>query len=107
MRAGSTRILRNLSYVDEKGNVQNVLSAGLPADNNRLQQLALEGYLRYNTKLIRWTEWFVHLQRITRILMRNQLEWVQDPVVMRHDALSESVTDYGHDHRGFSLDDFE
>jgi hypothetical protein len=39
--------------------------------------------------------------------MRNQLEWLQDPVVMKHEALSEKVTDYGSNNRGFNLDDFE
>lgn len=71
-----------------------------------LAQLSTEGYLRYNSKLVRYTEWFIQLQRIVRLLMRKQLEWVQDPVVQGNEAISEEVTEY----KGvntFNLADYE
>ncbi len=89
-----------LQYMDKEGKLKQV-------DAKDEKPFEYEGYLRYNTKLIRWTDWFVELQRCTRVLMRQQLEWVQDPVVIKHDALSEQVTDYGSDNKGFTLDDFE
>ncbi len=100
-------LLKNLSYVDKNGVVKDVITSANQHNSGKLQLLALEGYLRYNTRFIRWTEWFVQLQRVTRILMRAQLEWLQDPVVMKHEALSEKVTDYGSNNQGFNLDDFE
>jgi hypothetical protein len=53
-----------------------------------------EGYLRYNSKLVGFIEWFAHLQRILRMLMRKQLEWVSDPVVHDNDAIAEEVTEF-------------
>jgi hypothetical protein len=99
---GITPTISGLSYQDAKNDITEV-----NANPDKLQQFALEGYLRYNSKFVRWTEWFVHLQRVARILMRNQLEWMQDPVVLKHDALSENVTEYRSDNKGFQLDDFE
>lgn len=75
---------------------------------NRTKNLfALEGYMRYNTNLIRYTEWFANLQRITRVFLRRQLEWVKDPLVSANNALSEEVTEYTDNNEGFRIDEFE
>lgn len=66
-----------------------------------------EGYYRYNTKLVRWVEWFAQLQRVTRLLMRSQLEWVADPVVHGSDAIAAEVTEYKTKDSTFTLDDYE
>jgi hypothetical protein len=59
-----------------------------------VEDVSYEGYLRYNSKLVGFIEWFAHLQRVLRMLMRNQLEWVQDPVVHDNDAIAEEVTEF-------------
>jgi hypothetical protein len=64
------------------------------------------GYTRYNTILVRYIEWFVHLQRVMRLLMRNQLEWVNDPIVHKSNAISEQVTEYN-SNKSFDIDDFQ
>jgi hypothetical protein len=64
------------------------------------------GSTRYNTKIVRYLEWFVHLQRIMRLLMRKQLLWVNDPIVHKSHALSEDVTEYKNQNR-FQIKDFE
>ena len=64
------------------------------------------GYDRYNTNLVRWLEMFVQSQRIVRLFMRNQLEWVQDPVVHGTVSISEDVTEYKNNNV-FKLEDFE
>ncbi|MGL5935429.1 MAG: hypothetical protein ACRCZI_07375 [Cetobacterium sp.] len=66
-----------------------------------------EGYYRYHTKLVRWVEWFAQLQRVTRMLMRSQLEWVNDPVVRKHEAIAPEVTEFKTKISSFNLDDFE
>jgi hypothetical protein len=64
------------------------------------------GYGRYNTVLVRYIEWFVHLQRVMRMLMREQLEWVSDPIVHKSNAIGESITEYD-SNRSFTIKDFE
>jgi hypothetical protein len=77
-----------------------ILPAGVPA------QWTQTGYQRYNTILVRYIEWFVHLQRVMRLLMRNQLEWVNDPIVHKSNAISEQVTEYD-SNKSFDIDDFQ
>jgi hypothetical protein len=64
------------------------------------------GESRYNTKIVRYLEWFVHLQRIMRLLMRKQLLWVNDPIVHKSYALAEDVTEYKNQNR-FQIKDFD
>jgi hypothetical protein len=100
--AAAGRIVKSLSYMKTDGDVEEVYSAS--ANSHRL---GLEGYLRYNTRLVRWIEWIAQAQRVVRILMRQQLEWIQDPVVREHNAIAESTTEFGSDNRGYMLQDFE
>ena len=64
------------------------------------------GYQRYHTTIVRYTEWFVHLQRVMRLLMRDQLNWVNDPIVHRSNVINEQVTEYSSNAK-FELSDFE
>jgi hypothetical protein len=64
------------------------------------------GFHRYQTSLVRYIEWFVHLQRVMRLLMRDQLTWMSDPIVHKSDALHESVTEY-ESNRKYRIEDFE
>jgi hypothetical protein len=100
---GLNPLVDNLSYIGQDGKEKNVYSG----NNAVTHRLGLEGYLRYNTRLVRWIEWPAQIQRVVRILMRQQLEWIQDPIVYEHNALAEGVTEYGSDNRGYMLADFE
>ena len=64
------------------------------------------GQERYNTYIVRYMEWFVHLQRYMRYIMRNQLAWVSDPIAHRNNAITESITEY-EGNRIFNLQEFE
>jgi hypothetical protein len=72
-----------------------------------LVDYAYKGFLRYNSKLVRYLEWFTQLQRISRYIMRDELEWVQDPVVQGSDALAEEVTEFRNNNDVFSLEEYE
>jgi hypothetical protein len=95
-------ILDNLNYLDSNGKLANI-----SFEAKQLNNLGYQGYLRYNTRLVRWIEWFCNIQRVIRILMRKNLEWVQDPVVNQHDALAEETTEYSPGNLGYRLQDFE
>lgn len=88
-----------LTYLDKDNKLENTSVAD--------HKYGLEGFLRYNTRLVRWIEWTVHVQRLIRIMLRNQLEIVQDPVISSIDVLSEDATEYRSDNKGYSLADFE
>ena len=64
------------------------------------------GKERYKTYIVRYMEWFVHLQRYMRYIMRNQLAWVSDPIAHKNNAISESITEY-EGNRIFNLQEFE
>ena len=64
------------------------------------------GYVRYQTIIVRYIEWFVHLQRVMRLLMRDQLTWVNDPIVHRSNALNDQITEYASNNK-FDISDFE
>jgi hypothetical protein len=98
-------ILRSLGHINPDGTYQEDLAYVAGVDPG-LNNIGYMGYLRYNSALIRWTEWFANIQRLLRMLMRHQLEWVQDPVVTGHDALSEDLTEYSNNNT-FNLADFE
>jgi hypothetical protein len=61
---------------------------------------------RYDTILVRYIEWFVHCQRIMRLLMREQLDWVSDPIAHKSNAISKEITEYD-SNKKFDLHDFE
>ena len=64
------------------------------------------GYERYQTIIVRYIEWFVHLQRVMRLLMRDQLTWVNDPIVHQSNALNDQITEYASNNK-FDISDFE
>ena len=76
---------------------------GLPYDANYWMEA---GRRRYDTVLVRYIEWFVRCQRVMRLLMREQLEWVNDPIMHNSNAISESITDYD-GNKKFEITDFE
>lgn len=99
-------VVRKLSYMKSTGDIETVYNdMGINRSHN--QRLGLEGYLRYSTRLIRWVEWISQVQRLTRIIMRQQLDWVQDPIVREHNVLAEGTTEYDSNNMGYSLQDFE
>ena len=54
----------------------------------------ITGYHRYNTYIVRYIEWFAHLQRAIRLMMRQNLTNVSDAIVHKQNALDERVTEY-------------
>ena len=64
------------------------------------------GYSRYNTVIVRYIEWFVHLQRVMRLLMRDQLSWVNDPIVHKSNAINQATTEF-YSNDKFEISDFE
>lgn len=64
------------------------------------------GWERYHTIPVRYIEWFVHTQRIMRLLMRDQLSWVDDPIVHKSNAINKQVTEY-ESNRKFEISDYE
>lgn len=82
-----------------KTNVKSVNGASVPEWHKI-------GYDRYHTTIVRYVEWFVHLQRVMRLLMRDQLSWVNDPIVHKSNVINEQVTEYD-SNRKFELSDFE
>jgi hypothetical protein len=95
---GNLGLVRTITYVDSKPEVRNVnLATETP------ESLVYKGYLRYNSKLVRWIEWSVQIQRIIRMIMRQQLDWVSDPVVQGNEAISREITEY-RDDEVFSVD---
>jgi hypothetical protein len=77
-----------------------------PGGRNRIEAWNQNGYARYQTILVRYIEWFVHLQRVMRLLMRDQLTWVNDPIVHKSNALSNEITEYENNNK-FEISDFE
>ena len=64
------------------------------------------GYKRYHSVLVRYIEWFVNIQRIMRLFMRDKLTHVSDNVVQKINTLDEKTTDY-HSNSYFDVKDFE
>ena len=64
------------------------------------------GYTRYQTILVRYIEWIVHMQRVMNLFMRDQLEWINDPVASGQNAIDTNVTEYRSNER-YKLSDFE
>ncbi len=96
------KLIDNLSVFDKR--TAEFISV---IDEKQSNALFKEGYLRYQSKLVRFIEWFAQLQRIVRMLMRSQLEWISDPVVQGNDAISKDVTEYRGESKLFDLGDFE
>jgi len=99
----NSAVALSLSYMNKNG--FNEVVKGTEANANVLNKLGYEGYLRYNSKLVRWVEWFVQLQRTVRLLMRDQLEWMGDVVVRDTDAVAEEVTEYKNNNI-FDIEDY-
>lgn len=63
-------------------------------DSNQRQKLLELGRMRYDTKLVRNLEWFVHLQRFMRQILREKMKLLDSPVSEGHDALSRQITEF-------------
>jgi len=103
MRYGFDKITI-LGKVDNRKNKHKTNVKVIEVDEPKKWQV--EGYNRYHTTIVRYIEWFVHLQRVMRLLMRDQLSWVNDPIVHKSNVINEQVTEYD-SNRKFELSDFE
>jgi hypothetical protein len=97
-----------LNYLKKDGTLKQVdLNQGGRLSNANAASLAgYEGYLRYQSRVVRWIDWFCQLQRCLRLLMRSQLEWVEDPVVKGYPSIVEDVTEFKNNNV-FNIEDFE
>jgi hypothetical protein len=98
-------LIFELNYINANGDVTSVPALPAPLPDVDGQKFGVEGYLRYNSKLVRWQEWFCNIQNMTRLLMRHQLEWVSNPVVSEIDAISPETTEYPNNNT-FDIDYF-
>ena len=91
---------------NHKHGLNTVTVLSMDKNDPKITQWTQMGYQRYQTVIVRYIEWFVHLQRVMRLLMRDQLSWVNDPIVHGNNAINESVTEYDSNNK-FELADFE
>ena len=70
------------------------LTPALPNARDKVRIVKL-GKERFDTRLARTLAWTTNLQKMLRVLMREQLHWIDTPVVKGIDALDSRVTDYG------------
>ncbi len=66
----------------------------VPMNPIRVQQCENVGRLRFDTKLVRNLTWFVQLQRVMRVIMLNNLSWINTPVIQGLAIQDESTTEY-------------
>ena len=98
--------MKTLTYMSDNNNRKKYgdVKQAVP-DSQNSNDIAKIGRDRYDTYLIRNIEWFVHLQRSMRLLMKEYLEWVDDPIVTKSNAVANAITDYKNDNV-FDPDDF-
>lgn len=95
-----------LSYPPNlKNNGKNRNITFLPLSVKTYQQITVIGYNRYNTYIVRSIEWFVHLQRVMRLLMNEYLEWIDGSVVNKSAVAATGITEYKNDNM-FDPNDF-
>jgi hypothetical protein len=97
---------RALSYMTTDTNNPRGLIKNVGIAESEVSVLNFQGYVRYQTKMVRYLEWFSQLQRVMRLLMRSELEWINDPIVHGHNAINEHVTEY-EKNKQYSIGDFE
>jgi hypothetical protein len=90
------------TYMDKSKQVKDAYAA----NDTTVSTWNKEGFIRYQKIIVRYIEWFIHLQRVMRLLMRDQLQWVDDPIVHRSDALAEEITEFN-GNNVFDFKDFE
>ncbi len=99
--------VKKVGAVGDKHNLEVIpVVVAAPAGLNSIASWTQNGYVRYQTILVRYIEWFVHLKRVMRLLMRDQLTWVNDPIVHKSNALSNEITEYENNNK-FEISDFE
>lgn len=98
--------MKKLTYMSDNNNRKKYGGVEQAVSNEvASNEVAKIGRDRYDTYLIRNIEWFVHLQRSMRLLMKEYLEWVDDPIVTKSNAVANAITDYKNDNV-FDPDDF-
>ena len=70
------------------------VATATPMPPNDVLYCAELGKLRFDTRLARNLTWFVHLQRIIRVVLTNHLSWVNSPVVRGLKIANSSVTEF-------------
>jgi hypothetical protein len=68
-------------------------------------QLALNGEMRYNTKIVRNLVWFTNIQRLMRVALTKHLSWINTPVVRGLKITNPDITEYENNEK-YNADDF-
>ena len=89
----STKPVKYIDMTSPKGRPK--LGATRPATYITVSEMSGMNH-RYGTVVVRYIEWFVHIQRLMRMMMREQLEWIDDPVVHRSEMLATEITEFEH-----------
>lgn len=63
------------------------------------------GKIRFDTKLVRNLTWMVQLQRIMRVILINQVSWIDTPVIKGLKIMDSHITEYEGNEQ-FTSDDF-
>jgi hypothetical protein len=95
---------QNNDPVKHKHDKSNLDNTNVPYDDVKIW--TEKGRHRYDTILVRNIEWFVQCHRVMRMFMRQQLDWVSDPIAHKSDAISKKITEYDSNEK-FSLTDFD
>ena len=95
-----------ITYQLPKNRSDNKHSLNLEKADGNAVKMTKTGYIRYQTIAVRYIEWFVHLQRVMRLLMRDQLTWVNDPIVHKSNAINSQVTEF-YSNDKFDVSEFE
>lgn len=102
----SGEIPDSLNYpTDQVNNGKKRTTKKSPLDAAHTKRAVVIGYARYNTYIVRSIEWFIQLQRVMRLLMKEYLEWIDGSVVNKLGVTSNAITEYKNDNM-FDPDDF-
>ncbi len=82
-----------------------VQSVNLGADGALRNSVDALGRLRFDTVLLRNLWWLPSLQRISRMIFRNEANFIESPVVSKSKILNKSITEYGQTDKWSRLED--
>lgn len=74
-------------------------------NRNAVYHLALNGEMRYNTKIVRNLVWFTNIQRLMRVALTKHLSWINTPVVRGLKITNPDITEYENNEK-YNADDF-
>ena len=52
------------------------------------------GRMRFDTMFLRWQWWFAQVQRTQRMILRDEINYIETPVVTKSKVLSRNITEF-------------